>query len=1505
MKKFFFLCLIITLSGIVQFSSAQTLRNFSDEDEAFLKEMKNLLEKGNKKEGGETFDIFLQHWQAGLFTHEEQVAIKKNSNDLLKKRARAFPHFNNYLRVLIAFNMTQHDTESREKWMEAMDYMLTKRSYQLTKIDFFLETSDQLIRTNTIYASPSAKWSSQGADFSFDFTDDDVSIRFDSLDLACYAKGDSMFIYETSGSYFPSQKKWYGKKGTVTWEPAGYSPDSVFAKLNNYNIHMIRSTYDADSVIFKHLGYSKEGMLGSLTDKVMSDATTNRISYPKFSSYEKRLIIKDIYPGINYEGGFSMLGNKFLSRSQKGDISYLNFFRKDSLFMRVASTDFVFRSEYIAATKARIAIYLESDSIYHPGLKFRYITAIDEVQLTRTGEGMSRAPFYNTYHKVDMDFEQIIWKRKLTKLDFNMIKGGEAQAAVFESDHYFSANRYFGLQGLDKYHPYLTLAKYSKRIGLDVFYAEEYANYLGMSPTEVRQQLMRMSYLGVIDYDVDQEKVTVRDRLMYYLQAQSGSIDYDVISFLSNPNDVNNASLSLLTKDLKIHGVPAIQLSDSQKVIISPTNGEIVLKKNRDFDFEGKVQAGLFDFYGKKFSFVYNQFQISLENIDSLRIHVMAKDKEGEISRTPLKTVIEDISGNLLIDKPNNKSGYQIFPEYPIFNSVKNSYVYYDHRSIQSGVYKRDNFYFKIDPYSIDSLDDFSTKALTFDGNLTSADIFPAFDETLKIQPDLSLGFVRKTPDTGFAMYGTKGKYRNQIDLSHRGLRGDGEVEYLTSTTYCTNFLFYPDSTNAYAQRFVVKKQAAGSQFPSASGNDMYVHWEPKNDVMYSYTSKSAMEMYDEEALLTGNVELKPEGMTGKGFMEFVNAEMSANLYKYKANTFDSDSANFDLQTTELDGFAFRTTNVEAHVDFVQRLGNFKLNDDETFMEFPPNQYICSMDVFTWYMDKQEIDMSVSWLTKADKTVDMTADPFSLVDSEQPGSVFISQHPLQDSLRFVASLANYKIDKNLITAYNVRTITVADATILPGDGIVYVEKKAIMRTLEDAKIIANNDSKYHLLYDADVNIFGRKNYNAAADYDYIDEVNRKQAIHFDVVAVSDSITTYATGHISDSLGFRLSPNFDYQGNVKLFADREFLTFSGLIRMNYDCANLTNNWIFFKSEINPGEVFIPISEKPVNINEDELTAGIFLKKDSTHIYTSFLNKPEKYSDIAILPVSGFLYYDKISRDYMIGSREKIDNPDITGNLLKLNREKCLVEGDGKMDLGVYSGQVKINTAGTVQHDLVKDSLEFNVMMVLDFFFPPDVLQMMANAMYNSTALEPADLASETFIKGVNEFLGPEAGNEALNNLSLYGEYKKFPKEFEKSLVLTEVNLIWDSKTSAYVSMGPIGVGNVGKTEVNRYVDGKMEFVKTRTTNEFTIYLQLDYDVWYLFEYKRNNLFVVSSDDEFNIALKLMKPDKRRSEIKGEPPLTVVPANERKQRYFLQKFNLGDEMPQDDEEYEDEE
>jgi hypothetical protein len=1493
---FFISCflLISVQSGVF----AQKVKSFSEEEDKYLKDLKDLLESGDKSNGKKIFDEFAAKWISGNFSYDEKIKIIANSNALLKKRGQAFPHFAGYIGALTAWSNYSGNLDNQAIWEDALHYMLEKRTFQLAKLNEFFDHTILLINRNTLFSSASTTWKTDSYSYTFTFNDDKFAVRFDTTDLVCYAKEDSIRIMNTSGIYYPLEETWSGSGGLVSWERVGFSSDSVYAGLSEYSIDTRRSSYEANNVTFFHKGYSKEPMIGVLRDKIVADVTESRISYPRFESYQDRLSIRNIYPGIDYEGSFSMHGNKFLSSGKEKSDAYLTFYRDGKPFLICASPRFVFQTDQVLSGTTSITFKLEKDSIYHPGITFRYTIADRLVTLTRSGEGMSRAPFYNSYHMVDMDFEQMIWNIDDPKVSFNMVKGGESRAGVFESVNYFSAERYWGLQGLDKNHPYTGLARYYSKYKTRVFTATEYAAFIGMSATQVRQQLMQLSYLGIISYDVEQEVVTLRDRLFYYLQAVAGKTDYDVIAFVSNPGAITNASLNLLTSDLKIYGVPSIQLSDSQNVVIFPVNGEVLLKKNRDFEFDGKVSAGKFDFYGKKFAFSYDNFKIKLDNIDSLRIWVTVRDKAGDMVMVRLRTVIEDITGDLQIDHPENKSGKEQLSKYPVFNSFDYSYVYYNKPSIQSGVYKRENFYFQINPYSIDSLDEFSTQSLRFEGNFTSAGIFPSFDETLNVQPDFSLGFYRQTPAGGFPAYGGKGTYKNTIQLSHKGLRGDGILDYLTTTITSNDFLFFPDSTNAIAQTFDTRKQMSGIEFPVVNTQNALIHWLPKEDKLLAVSKEIPFNMYG-ESTLKGTLSVEPRGLSGGGFMEFQRAQMTADLFEYKANTFTSDSARFDLLTSEEDGFAFRTDNVKAFVDFPARKGRFELNDKEEFIDIPPCQYICSMDLFTWYMDKEEIDLSVSWLTEKDKTTPVNSDPFALADSDQNGSLFISTHPLQDSLQFVASMANYKIRESLITAHNVRTIDVADAAILPGDGMVQIEKKAIMRTLEEAKIVANRDSKFHLLYNASVNIFSRKNYNASATYDYTDELNRKQKIRFEVVAVTDSLTTFATGEIPDTAGFMLSPHFVYQGEVRLNAPREYLLFNGSARMNYNCERINNNWLAFNSEINPSEVYIPVSANPLDFEKNKLAAGILMKLDSTHVYTSFLNKPKKYSDITLLGAAGWLTFDNQSREYVIGSREKIDNPDEPENMLRLSKEKCQVTGEGKIDPGIYAGQVKIHTAGFAEHDLITDTVDLRLMMILDFYFPVEVLEMMAKAIYGSSDLEPADLTEETFTRGLPILIGKEKSAEAMRNLSMYGEYRRMPSELEKSLVLTNVSLYWDNTNNSWLSYGPITIGNIGKTEINRIVEGKLEFMRTRTNNEFTLYISVDYNKWYYFEYKRNNLFVVSSDDLFNIALKEMKADRRSNKIKGEPPLTIVPANERKKSYFLKRFNIDEDPPEDEE------
>ena len=92
-------------------------------------------------------------------------------------------------------------------------------------------------------------------------------------------------------------------------------------------------------------------------------------------------------------------------------------------------------------------------------------------------------------------------------------------------------------------------------------------------------------------------------------------------------------------------------------------------------------------------------------------------------------------TGDLRIDDPTNKSGLRkdSFPEFPIFRSFEDSYAYYDRKLFIMEYMIEDRFSFHLQPFEIDSLDNYTGKGLAFAGTFESAGIFPTFDDTLRL----------------------------------------------------------------------------------------------------------------------------------------------------------------------------------------------------------------------------------------------------------------------------------------------------------------------------------------------------------------------------------------------------------------------------------------------------------------------------------------------------------------------------------------------------------------------------------------------------------------------------------------------------------------------------------------------------------------------------------------------------------------------------------------------------
>jgi len=1483
-KSFKYLILIIVLSFSFQVEAQNSITKFSNDSVQFLEEMTLFMELSRKKETKEFMKEFEPVWYGGKFSEEERNALYNTANFMLQKKMLPFPDFRDYLFSMMSFIKSDQSIESLRAWQKTLQTLIESKESK-RKFPEYLKFSSALFENNSIYQSGAVVWKSSSENYSFSFKKDKPILVFTSLNLICLSKKDSSIIYNTKGTYYPLEKKWIGTGGIVNWVRAGFSSSDVYAELIDYTISVKSSTYVADSVTFHNKEYFKEPLLGKLQEKILANVTPEKASYPRFDSYNKRLKIYEITEGIDFDGGFSQQGSKFIAKGDDVEDTYLVFKRDNQPFMIASSKSFVIRPDRFTSKQCAVSFILDEDSIVHPSVKLNFNVAERKLTLIRPDDGIGQSPYFNSFHKLDMYFEALYWDIDEPLIELRHLEGSSDKSAKFESEQYFKEYIFDRLQGIDRIHPLVGIRGCARKLEQDELYASEVAKYMKLPITQIRPMLMKLATLGYVYYDFDDDRILIKEKLHHYVRAKAQQEDYDVIKFSSNVQEESNATINLLNYDLTIRGVKNVLLSDTQKVYVYPKDQIVVVKKNRDFAFTGVVNAGKFEYFAKDCYFNYDEFLIDFSNIDSLRIwaNTRKKGEHGNNQERRVVSVLEHLKGVLYIDLPQNKSHIEDLPTYPIFDSQKDSYVFYDKQSTQNGVYNKNEFYFHVEPFKFDSLKTFENKSVQLDGTMLSAGIFPDFEEKLRIMPDYSLGFERNTPPEGYPIYGGKGRFYNKIGVSDKGMRGNGKLNYVTSTTISDDYTFFPDSMIARAQSQVIEENPVAVEFPPASAHDVDVHWEPYKDFMRTTVVNEPIAMYD-GSKLDGHLVISPEGLTGGGLYMFAQAELEADLYSFKFSDFKSDTADFRLKTLEESALAFSTNNVNAHVDFKERKGTFLSNGGGSFIEFPINQYICFMDKITWFMDDEFIELGADAIAETDQTTS---------DVKLEGSKFISVHPEQDSLSFYAPKAKYDLRKNTIDARQIQYIPVADALIYPDSGRALIRKRAKMDPLANAKIVANSVTRYHTLYDANVNIRARKNYTANGKYDYKDENKQIYTFSFEEIKVDTTFQTVADGKIEKEEEFSLSPAFTFNGEVFLRGNSSFLIFDGVTSIKQPCEQMVSNSFKFKEEINPLDIYIPVDTALADENGNKLSIGLMMSKDSAHVYSTFLSPQKNKMDLPLASSLGYIYFDKRTQEYKVSSKEKIGEIALPGDYVSLSNNNCNVYGEGRLDFGANLGRVETVVVGNVNHNLISDSLSMDIMILLDFFFIEKNLEEMAKNILEFEGLESVNFDRDVYERGLQEIMGKEGGDKLISQVNLYGNFKKFPSELIKSLFINEVHMYWNSETQSYMSSGKIGIGNSYKKQVNKYVEGYVEVLKKRGGDEISVYIELDRDNWYFFTYKRNVLQAVSSIEKFNNAIKEIKADKRKMDKeKGKDPYSFMLSTTKKRDDFVKRFEVED-------------
>ena len=1471
----FYACALLLLPLLL---NAQGPKEFSSDHSKYIQELSKWMIDTDKKEGKPFMEEkFVTFWNSGSLNSNKKDRVIEISNVMLKKRMRAFPEFKMLCDLLLAYEDSKLGDDNFEEWAKCM--LALGKGNRKTIFSDFLKISESLVTRKVLYNSSTVQW--KVAAFDFNFKMDSIPIiSFGTTNLICEAKGDSSVIYNTSGNYFPTMYSFRGEGGKVTWERVGLDKDETFAKVGNYKLRLKSSQFRIDSVLFYNTFFNQP-LMGVLTEKIIAGKDSSNASHPYFESYDKRLQIKNIVEDVDYDGGFAMKGNKLEGFGSSEEPAKLIFYRDDKPFIQCKSFTFTIKPDRIASPSTKATVYIRNDSIYHPSISLKFVKKDRLLTLIRSEEGVSKSPFFNSYHSMDMYFEALYWNMNDPLLRMGNLFGSTQTKAAFESKDYYKQKRFDAMLGIDQIHPLTRIKNFCKRIDSREFIIEDYSRYIKLSQDQALKQLIILGNQGFIDLDIENEYVIVKEKLFDYLKNRSGQRDYDVLLFNSDEGRGQNAQLNLMNNDLLLKGVSRIVLSDSQNVKIFPDNKRVTIRKNRDFVFDGVIVAGNVEFYGVDHEFLYEDFKIKLIQVDSVQMRVKSFDPNATSRRRILvKNVIEDLEGELLIDHPRNKSGLKSdqAPEYPIVNSSKESYVYYDKEDLQGGVYKRDEFFFKVNPFQLDSLDNFDPTNIGLEGTLISGGIFPDINKALTVQEDYSLGFTTSTGSEGLLAYGGKSTFTDDITLNYSGLQGNGSLEYLSSTAVSDNFLFTPDRVSGKTSSYVNVGDNGSTEVPDVKVGIAELDYRPNDNIMSVISLNESFDFYNGQTFFDGKVDLQPKGMSGDGVMKVIESELESDLMKFEYMAMTADTADFRLISEGTTSLAFQTKNVNARIDLETRKGTFKSNGDASFVEFPENQYICYMDVFNWYMDSDDIEMEYGGGVSGDFVIDTELD--------LTVSNFYSTRKDQDSLNFMAPKAIYNLSDKVIRCSDVDYVNVADARISPDSGLMRIRTRARIDPLKNATVVANSVTKHHTIIEAEVSIRGANEYDGNGVYNYIDETGSPQIIRFAEIQVDSAFQTVAEGRVVDGDDFSLSPAFQFRGDVYLRANTKNLLFDGETRIFHECEGLSKNWMSFKEEIDPLEIFIPIS---ISVEEGEdfsVGSGLMLGQDPVELYSTFLSELRDVRDTKVLPADGYLFFNKKEQAYQIASKEKLRNKNAPGNFISLDKKSCSLSGDGRFDFGANLGMIDFVPIGNYSHDISSNTYIFRTALSLDFYFSDDATKRMSDKILSHPDTKPLKITETLYEKAIKDIMGQEASDKIISELSLTGNLKKIPQELQSRMFFSNVTFKWDEETESYLSQGKLGLVSTGKKQIFLSLNGRIQLIRKRGGDVLNIYLELDDANWFFFTYSKGLMLAVSSDKEFNTMLTETKDDKRKAEkVKGKDPFSFMLGSKSKRGRFL--------------------
>ena len=1484
MKRNIFVTVLLLFLGL---GCACAQDFFPTEKDAFYNQLATYLGSSTSKQDREEAAVIMQGFQGvweSYYSNAEantiiQLCERLHSKSGSKAYANIF-HFVEVLQRIPTANLSHKDVNN---WIVYTDAKVQK---SMNGVDKYLVSCRDLFVDKVLSAKGNSKWLLRDALWGFP-SSEHFELTIDGT-LVLASQKDESVLKDTKGVYYQEDNRWEGIGGRADWSRFGVPPEKVFVTLPDfYVLDLNRSEYAIDSVVFHERQHFDQDILCRYEDKVLVNAPNEKTMFPRVRSYRSDYEITDLMRNIDFEGGIGMMGNQVDVFGGVNNKAVFHFRQGGREVIRMEAPRFVMSmDEQLVSDHVAMRLYLidsvgtEMDSLYHNDLGLHYDNKTRKLMVYRSEKDFGDGPFHDYFHGLDIFLEAMYWDIDDNQVDFRRMEGvNPTSEGDVVSVNYFRHDDFKRLQGLDGAHPMIRIEKFLK--GFDNvdrqvrFAVGDLATYLGYPIEQVISLMLKLQAEGYVEYESDTKWATALPRFFDVLDSYREVIDYDVIKLHTlTKNRQPNVRLDLYTNDLLVYGITsqidgfegsAISLSDRKRVVIVPDFGRVVFKKKQNFEFSGGILAGMFEFFTKDSQFNYQDFTIKMNKIDSLRFYARYDNHV-----IPVDGTLEKLQGRLEIDHGDNKSSRYETPEYPIFHSEAEGFKFY--RKINGGVFNpgsvdsvmtaddlEGKFYYSLYPFVVDSLNDLSMKKVRFEGELVSGGIMPDIVQPLVVMDDYSLGFVHQIGENetaSYPVYGDLGRYHNKVFLSSSGFFGEGTLDYQTAVFNSDQFVFYLDSVTAITNQFNMMPREDGTGFPVASADALRLKWDILKPELTTETIGKPICMYG-DTYFSGKTILTPDGYAADGKLRFGLTEFDSDHFALDARTFVADSANFLLYSADTANIAFTATNYRANVDFDAQKVQYDYLNQNSNLDFPMNQYICSLKEAEWDMATNSLHLHNPVESFGDYASATTREELLAIHNN--ASKFISLVPEQDSLQFYSMSADYDMTNYVIHAHDVKIIRVADAAVFPYMHDIDINADSKLEPV-NGDLLADTLNGFHLYKNAVVNIHSRNYYNAQGVWDYVNAEGSSTPIQMDTIVPLDGIT-HGYAHIADTSEFKLNTQFGFQGRLTLKATDEFgyydghfalLAFeepvivkapdpaeeqadtsnmeehlilddfnptTGLEERMQDSIAALNHWFVSSTTIDPASIRIPVDVDRIREEDSRMTNGLYyeLAIDGGY-FGSFLTPKEGRKELDdTAPANGMLWFDADSMRFVVTDETQYDS------YVDLN-SRGVVSGEGSFDLGLDTPLAKFVVHGKYTQ-YPNDSLTLEGLNVFNVpVFDDKALEAMAEVFANIDGAS-IDLTETQYLHYYRSENDEEKTEERQKAIELEGYPQMESSDFyANTIVIPDLKMVWNEKLHAFVSVGKIGLGNFGNHIVNKYVDGCVVF--DRRLGNITYFFQND-------------------------------------------------------------------------------